>query len=115
MSVFNGQTSANGVVTPFLAKSITLTDTTGVLDPITITAGVSANDDMAISVDTGAPLVSNPALGALGAPPSGAGTAGTPYVATVQSMTVFAKNWRLQLVFNTPDNDATLPSVSFYA
>jgi hypothetical protein len=106
MAVFNAVTNAQGVVTPFLAKSITLTNTAGApLDPVTITAGVSGADDMAISVDSG--------VGVAG--PTGAGTAGSPYVMNVQSMTVFAKNWRLDIVYNTPNPDSTPASVSFYA
>lgn len=105
MAVFNGQT-VNGVVTPFLAKSITLTNTAGPpTDPITITAGVSAADDMAISVDSGV----------AGAGPTGAGTSVSPYVMNVQSTTVFCKNWRLEISYNTPNPDATPASVSVYA
>jgi hypothetical protein len=111
MAVFNAvstpqpNVTGQGVVTAFLAKSVVLTSGVGDLDPITFTAGVSANDDIGVSVDSG---VSN-------AGPTGAGTAGSPYVMPVQSITLFAKNWRLQLVYNTPDADSPLPSVSFYA
>lgn len=114
MAVFNAKNiadpsdpsvSGQGVVSAYLAKSITLTNTAGPpLDTLTITAGPGLAD-MAISVDSG---TGNPG-------PTGTGVQATPYVMNVQSMTIFCKNWRLQLDYNTPNPDTTPASVSFYA
>lgn len=111
MAVFNSLSTPQpnvtgaGVVTPFLAKSIVLTNTAGPpLDTLTITAG-PVLADMAISVDSG--------TGNAG--PTGTGVQATPYVMNVQSMTIFCKNWRLQIDYNTPNPDATPASVSFYS
>lgn len=110
MAVFNSLATATvgvsgtGVVTPYLAKSVTLTNTAGPpLDTLTITAG-PVLADMAISVDSG--------TGNAG--PTGLGTQASPFVMNVQSMTLFCKNWRLQIDYNTPNPDSTPASVSFY-
>lgn len=115
MAVFNAKNVADpgnpnvtgqGVVSAYAAKSITLTNTAGApQDPLTLTLGTSAVADMLISVDSGTG----------GAGPTGAGTSGSPFVMNVQSMTVFAKNWRLQIDYNTPNPDSTPASVSFFA
>ena len=77
-------------------KTISLTDnTSGDTVSLTLTSGAAA-DDMAVSVDSG---VANPGV-------SGAG----PFTMPVQSLVVYAKNWRLILEYNTP-NAAGVASV----
>lgn len=115
MAVFNAKNvadpsdpsvSGQGVVSAFLCKQITVTNTAGgPLDTVSMTLGApSAAADMAISVDSG--------TGNAG--PTGLGTQASPFVMNVQSLTVFAKNWRMYLEYTTPNPDATPCSVSFF-
>lgn len=101
----NPNVTGQGVVKPYAAKSITVTNTAGSpQDPVSMTLGISSTADMLVSVDSGTGV----------AGPTGQGTLANPFVMNVQNLTVFAKNWRMYLEYTTPNPDSTPSSVSFY-
>ena len=79
-------------------KTIGLTDNaSGDTISMTLTS-VAAADDMAISVDSG---VGNAGVSGVG-----------PFTMPVQSMVVYAKNWRILLEYNTALDNSLLVLIS---